>query len=40
MRFANKLIEENGVAKLESPPKLQEGKKMIIIISTKQKEIK
>ncbi|MDP2176086.1 MAG: translation initiation factor IF-3 [Bacteroidota bacterium] len=30
MRFANKLIED-GVAKLESPPK-QEGKKMIILL--------
>lgn len=30
MRFANKLIED-GVAKLDSPPK-QEGKKMIILL--------
>ncbi len=30
MRFANKLVED-GIAKLESPPK-QEGKKMIILL--------
>ena len=36
MRFANKLIEE-GVAKLEAPPK-QEGKKMIILLSPTNKK--
>lgn len=36
MRFANKLIEE-GVAKLESSPK-QEGKKMIILLSPTKKK--
>lgn len=36
MRFANKLIED-GVAKLESPPK-QEGKKMIILLIPNKKK--
>jgi translation initiation factor IF-3 len=36
MRFANKLIEE-GVAKLESTPK-QEGKKMIILLGPAKKK--
>lgn len=36
MRFANKLIED-GVAKLESPPK-QEGKKMIILLVPNKKK--
>ena len=36
MRFANKLIEE-GVAKLESTPK-QEGKKMIILLGPTKKK--
>ena len=38
MRFANKLVEE-GIAKLESPPK-QEGKKMIILLGPGPKSIK
>jgi translation initiation factor IF-3 len=36
MRFANKLIDD-GVAKLESPPK-QEGKKMIILLVPNKKK--
>jgi translation initiation factor IF-3 len=36
MRFANKLIEE-GIAKLESTPK-QEGKKMIILLGPAKKK--
>lgn len=35
MRFANKLVED-GIAKLESPPK-QEGKKMIILLGPAKK---